>query len=319
MQALTFGELLWDVIEGKEYIGGAPFNLASHLAQMGADSAYVSTVGEDERGRKAREIAAEHGVEIDYIGIDAELETGIVLVELDEKGSPTYDIREDSAWDRISLNDEQLDRLRRRKWDVFSFGTLAQRTEENRRMLRRIVEAAAPEELFYDVNLRLDYYGKDVITESLQLATILKLNDEEVPEVSRLLYGEKVLDRAFCERMEKDFGIHTTCITRGKQGASICWRGEYFHVPVVPIQVADTVGAGDSFSAAFLYGYFTTGDVRKAGNLASLVSSYVASKKGAIPAYDEPVRKAIQRVTREASEREGSEKESNEQDDYVSS
>ncbi len=302
MQALTFGELLWDVIEGKEYIGGAPFNLASHLAQMGADSAFVSAVGDDERGRKAKELAAEHGVETEYIGTDGELETGIVLVELDEKGSPTYDIREGSAWDRIVLSEDQFDLLRRREWDVCSFGTLAQRSEENRKMLHRMVKAAEPKELFYDVNLRLDYYGKDVIADSLNLATILKLNDEEVPEVSRLLYGEKVLDRGFCERMEKDFGIHTTCITRGKLGASICWRGEYFHVPVVPIQVADTVGAGDSFSAAFLYGYFTSGDVKKAGNLASLVSSYVASKKGAIPSYDEPVTKAINRVTREASE-----------------
>ncbi len=302
MHALSFGELLWDIIEGEEHIGGAPFNLAAHLAQMGADSALVSSVGKDELGRRALDYAAENGVGTEFVGLDEGLETGTVLVELDEKGSPTYDIREGSAWDRIALSEEQLKKLELREWDVLAFGSLAQRTEGNRAVLTRLVEKAAPAELFFDVNLRQNYYSRDVIADSLRLASILKLNDDEVPEISTLLYGEKILDRAFCERMEKEWGIHTVCITRGKQGASICTRGEYFHVPVIPVSVGDTVGAGDSFSAAFLYGYFTTGDVRKAGNLASLVSSFVASKNGAIPSYDEPVRKAIDRVKREAEE-----------------
>lgn len=302
MKALSFGEVLWDIIEGEEYIGGAPFNLASHLARMGVDSAMISAVGNDERGKRALEIAGKHGVETAFVNTDENAETGTVLVSLDEKGSPSYDIREDSAWDRISLPRDKMEKLRRRKWDVFTFGTLAQRMQNNRDVLKTVIDAAGPKELFYDVNLRLHYYSEEIIADSLRYATILKLNDDEVPLVSELLYGRKILDRSFCEKMEKDWGVHTTCITRGKEGASVCSRGEYFHVPVVPVRVVDTVGAGDSFSAAFLFGYFVSQDVHKAADLASIVSSFVASMSGAIPAYDEPVRKAIARVKREAEE-----------------
>ena len=302
MRALSFGEILWDIIEGNEHLGGAPFNLASHLAQMGADSVLVSAVGDDDRGRRALEIASKHGMETGFIGTDGELETGTVLVELDEHGSPAYDIREHVAWDRIDPTSAQLSRLKRRTWDVLTFGTLAQRSEHNRDVLDRIAEAASPRECFFDVNLRLDYYDEEVVRRSMEKASILKLNNEEVPEISRLLYGEEVLDREFCERTEKEWDVHTTCITRGKQGASVYRSGEYYHIPVVPVKVADTVGAGDSFSAAFLYGLFTTGEVKKSGDLAALVSSFVASRNGAVPAYDEPVRKAIYRLTRESRE-----------------
>ncbi|MFP4180350.1 MAG: carbohydrate kinase family protein [Spirochaetaceae bacterium] len=301
MNALSFGEILWDVIEGKEHIGGAPFNLASHLAMMGADSAIISAVGDDKRGKKALEKAVEYGIDTRFINTEKSVNTGIVEVELDKGGSPSYDIKEDSAWDFIELSPEQLQQLSSSKWDVFTFGSLAQRSEQNRLVLEKIIEAAAPTELFFDVNLRLDYYNREIIADSLRNATILKLNDDEVPVVSRLLYGEKVLDRAFCERMEREWGIHTTCITRGEKGSSVFCRGHYSRVPIVPVEVADTVGAGDSFSAAFLYGYFTTGDVKRAINLASLLSSFVASKNGAIPAYDEPVRKAVERISREGS------------------
>lgn len=302
MNALSFGEILWDVIEGKEHIGGAPFNLASHLAMMGADSAIISAIGDDKRGKRALEKAVAHGIDTRFLNTEKSVETGIVKVELDENGSPSYDIKEGSAWDYIELSEEQLQQLSVSTWDVFTFGTLAQRSTQNRRILQNIIEAAEPGEIFFDVNLRLDYFNREIIADSLRNATILKLNDDEVPIVSKLLYGEKVLDRAFCERMEKEWGIHTTCITRGKRGASVCCRGHYNNVPIVPVEVADTVGAGDSFSAAFLYGYFTTGDVKRAVNLASLVSSFVASKNGAIPAYDEAVEKAVERIRREAAE-----------------
>ncbi|MFO7848760.1 MAG: PfkB family carbohydrate kinase, partial [Spirochaetia bacterium] len=111
MNALSFGEVLWDVIEGKEHIGGAPFNLASHLAMMGAYSALISAVGNDERGINALKKAGEHGIDTRFISTEKSLETGIVKVELDAKGSPSYDIREGSAWDHIELTEEQLKQL----------------------------------------------------------------------------------------------------------------------------------------------------------------------------------------------------------------
>ncbi len=304
MKTLAFGEVLWDIIKGEEFIGGAPFNLASHLAEMGADSAMVSAVGDDERGTRALAAVKEKGVIDDFIARRPGLPTGIVEVQLDEAGKPTYDIREGSAWDSIELSAAQMKAISAVKWDILAFGALAQRTERNRTTLAKVLAAAAPREIFCDVNLRLDYYSKEIIAKSLEYCTILKLNDEEVPVISELLYGKEILDQEFCRKMREDWDIHTTAITRGKDGASVWRGGHYVHVPVVDVKVVDTVGAGDSFSAAFLFGLHFTDDIERAANLAALVSSFVASRSGAIPAYDEPVQKAIERVYREATESE---------------
>jgi fructokinase len=316
MNALSFGEVLWDVIENEEHIGGAPFNLASHLAQMGADAALISAVGMDERGRNAIGKARHYGLHSEYISERSELPTGVVHVTVDEKGSPSYDIREDSAWDDIRLTEEQERRLSETSWDVLAFGTLAQRTKENRSTLARVVEASGAREFFFDVNLRLGYYDEQILRQSLEYATILKLNEEEVKEVSQLVFGEEVEGEEFCRRMEREWDLHTVIVTRGGNGASVYRAGEYFHVPVIDVTVRDTVGAGDSFAAAFIYGYFVAENLRIAANLAALVSSYVASASGAVPAYDEPVRKAIERVRREAMdeipEEEGSAAEAEE-------
>ena len=302
MNAITFGEVLWDVIENEEHIGGAPFNLASHLAQMGADAAFVSAVGRDERGRKAVEKAHSYGLHTEFISERSEAPTGVVYVTVDEKGNPSYDIQEGAAWDDIRLTEEQERRLSETSWDVLTFGTLAQRTPENRTTLARVIEASGAREVFYDVNLRLHYYDEKILRQSLEYTTILKLNDEEVKEVGRLVLGDTPEGEEFCRRMEKEWDLKVVIITRGGRGASIYSRGEYFHVPVIDVSVRDTVGAGDSFSAAFLYGFFVAESLHIAANLAALVSSYVASSNGAVPVYDEPVRKAIERVRREASD-----------------
>jgi fructokinase len=301
MQALSFGEILWDIIDAKEHIGGAPLNLASHLAQMGEDTAMVSAVGADERGRKAVERLQALGIDDSCVSTAKERDTGVVLVELDERGSPSYDIRENSAWDYIHPTPQQLEYLRRRSWDVFCFGTLAQRSEENRRSIERVIEAASPRELFFDVNLRLEYFTKEILSRSIDWASILKLNDEELPVVSRLLFDQVLPDERFCKRMRAERQVHTVCITRGKEGASVYRGSEQHHVPVVPVKVVDTVGAGDSFSAAFLHGLLKTGDAKSSIELAVLVSSYVASKSGAVPEYDESISKAIEELGGEST------------------
>lgn len=296
MKTLAFGEILWDVIDGKEHIGGAPFNLASHLARLGADSAIVSALGDDGRGKRALEMLRSMGLRSSFVGIADGLPTGVVMVELDGAGKPTYDIREGSAWDRIELSRAQLKAIGREEWDILACGSLAQRTEHNRKSLRILLEAAAPKDVFFDVNLRLDYFSVEILRETLDLTSILKLNDEEVPVVSDLVLGKKLGDIEFCRVIEEDWKIHTIAITRGRDGASVYKGDRYIHVPVVDVSVVDTVGAGDSFSAAFLYGLHRTGDILVAAELASQVSSFVAGSAGAIPDYSEDLLDAINRL-----------------------
>lgn len=299
MRALAFGEILWDIIDNEEYIGGAPFNCAAHLAQMGAESAIVSALGEDARGSKALVEMERLNIRTDFISRSSNLPTGTVNVSLDHQGKPEYDIREGSAWDAVHLEPEQKKALGKEEWDVVIFGSLAQRTEGNRKILREVIETAAPREVFFDVNLRLDYYSRNIITESLRMATILKLNDEEAPLISEMLYGEVLPDQTFCEKMEMDWSIPTTVLTRGKDGASVYRRDHYIHVPVVDVRVVDTVGAGDSFSAAFLYGYFMTGEIEQGARLAAEVSSFVASRNGAVPSYSKEIQSILAKVPAE--------------------
>ncbi|HDQ13915.1 MAG TPA: carbohydrate kinase [Sediminispirochaeta sp.] len=296
MRALSFGELLWDIIDGREYIGGAPFNLAAHLARMGAESYLVSAVGEDELGSRALEKMREIGVSREFINIQRDYPTGVVSVELDEGGTPVYHIKEQSAWDHISLNPEQLSRISDTSWDVLSFGSLAQREANNRRLLPQVVEAAAAKEVFFDVNLRLNYYSKGLLKELLGYTDILKLNDEELAPVSRLFFGAEIEAQDFASELFRREKTHTLILTRGRLGSSVYTRTQKIHIPVVDVRVKDTVGAGDSYSAAFLFAYHHGGDVEKAANLAALVSSYVAGSPGAVPVYDEAVRKAVYRV-----------------------
>ncbi|MGC9312520.1 MAG: carbohydrate kinase family protein [Sediminispirochaetaceae bacterium] len=297
MKVLAFGEILWDIIEGREHIGGAPFNCAAHLAQMGAEAAIVSAVGEDDRGVRALDEVRRLGIRTDLIGRNPDHPTGIVMVSLDSRGKPTYEIREGSAWDVIKLDRNRMEAIGGEEWDVLALGTLAQRTEGNIRELHRVMEAAAPRELFFDVNLRLDYFSPKILRDSLSRTTILKLNDEEVPVISEMLLGGEYMDRRFCEMAEEKWDIHTTVLTRGKEGASVYQEGRYIHVPVVDVQVADTVGAGDSFSAGFLFAYYHTGDTKKGAELASQVSSFVASQSGAIPPYDQNIREKLKSIS----------------------
>jgi len=296
MKVLAFGELLWDIIDGVEHIGGAPFNMAAHLSKMGAEAGMVSAVGRDKRGTRALEEVRRLGIRTDLIAETAQFPTGIVNVEVDAHGKPTYEIREGSAWDRIELDAGQMKTVSEETWDIAAFGTLAQRTSYNREVLKKVLEGAAPKEVFFDVNLRLEYYNAGILEDSLNAATILKLNDEEVPVISKLVFGREIPDEDFCRTIEKERGIPTTVLTRGKQGALVYHRGTIIHVPIIDVPVADTVGAGDSFSAGFLYGYFQTGDAGKGARLAAELSSFVASRSGAIPSYNEHIEGVVRNI-----------------------
>lgn len=296
MKTLLFGEILWDIIDNKPYIGGAPFNLSAHLAKMGLESTLISSVGKDVLGRKALKEAEKRGMNSSLISIHPNLPTGIVEVNLDERGHPTYMIKEDVAWDNIIIDQDLTDGLTKTKWEIFCFGTLAQRTKENRELLGRIMSWAHPRHVFYDVNLRQNYYRKEWIEKSLCQSSIVKLNDREALIVSELLFGETLKQENFVNRISQDYDLSIVCITHGKNGSSIYYNGKLEKIPGINGPVADTVGGGDSYSAGFLFSYLCGTSIYEAAEFAEIVGNFVVSQSGAVPKYPKWLEKEIENL-----------------------
>lgn len=292
IKALTFGEALFDIIKGSAHLGGAPLNLAAHLAKLGAKSAVITAVGKDKLGEILLSRAEAMGIDTSYILTDEKRPTGTVTVKLQAEGIPVFTINEGVAWDAITLGEKEFQDLSREEWDVFCFGTLAQRTKENRKTLKRLFSEVKAKNFFYDVNLRTGYYKKEWILSSLEHTTILKMNEEEATTISCLLSDTEdsckpfSTYKAFCHFItEKYPEISVICITKGPKGAAVYHKDIYEEVETTPVEVADTVGAGDAFSAGFLYTCLSGYGVSKATSIACILGSYVASKPGSVPEY----------------------------------
>lgn len=194
LRLLSFGELLWDLFEGEERIGGAAFNLAAHAARCGLEAHLLSRVGHDDLGHRALEAARHFDVATDAIQIDPQNPTGTVTVTISQEagreGQPTYTIHAPVAWDFIAADPDTLEHLTAKPFDVVCFGTLAQRGEVSRASLLQLLDACKTDTLFFDINLRQHYYSKEIVTHGLQHATILKLNDEELPILAAMLYSK---------------------------------------------------------------------------------------------------------------------------------
>ena len=279
MKALSFGEILFDVIGDTEHLGGAPFNLAAHLSRLGNEASIVSAVGRDERGDKIMAEIKRLGVGESYMQTN-EFPTGYVQVEIDEAGKPTYTIHENVAYDNIC--DINLDN----EFNCFCFGTLTQRNQVSRDSLYKILENTKIKQVFYDVNLRQNYYSLELIEASLQYATIVKLNDEEVLVLSQLLFQEDLSEANFVKKIIDKYNLQIVIVTRGGEGCAVYSQDEKVEVPGIKIIIKDTVGAGDAFSAGFLHKYFETGNLGESAKFANELGAYVASRAGAIPEDD---------------------------------
>jgi fructokinase len=287
MKALVFGEILWDIIKGKPYLGGAAFNLAAHLAKMGGDVSVLSAVGDDELGRLALKHAREYGIDSTCIETDPDRPTGTVDVIVDESGQPDYTIHEGVAFDAITLDEKRLARIAATTWDVVYIGTLAQRSTENRDTLTRVLSAVRRNQVFYDVNLRQTYFTLERIERSLLASTIVKINDDESDALSRMLYGDVMPIEAVARRLLDSYGLEVVIVTRGGEGAYLHSADRSCYTTAADVEIVDTVGAGDSFSAAFLFSYLSGQPLAVAGNLASELADYVVTQSGAIPEYPE--------------------------------
>ncbi len=278
---IGIGEALWDLLPDGRKIGGAPANFAYHASQCGYESLAVSAVGDDELGRELM-------LEFDRAGLHYHLAqtpypTGTVTVCLDEQGVPHYQINTDVAWDHIPWTQE-LEAIARRTRAV-CFGSLAQRGEASRGTILRFLDAVpqgAGSLRIFDINLRQHFYSLQVIEQSLQRSDILKINDEELVVVQALLQLQGDNEQELCRCLLECYDLDYVVLTCGAVCSHACSRTEYSYVPTPRVEVADTVGAGDSFTAAFVTGLLDGHGLAEAHHRATRVSAHVCTQHGAM-------------------------------------
>lgn len=272
------GEILWDMLPAGKALGGAPANFAYHALRLGEEGWAVSAIGDDPLGAEIMEIVAEK--RLNHLIAVTDQPTGTVRVSLDAKGVPSYNITEDVAWDNIPFTPE-MEALAVRA-DAVCFGSLVQRMASRDSVLR-FLRATRPEALrVFDINLRQHYYSREVIDESLKLADILKINDEEIRIVADM-FGLGDDDTAACRALIARYGLQLVILTKGADGSEVITEDESFPQKAGKVKVVDTVGAGDSFTAAFVVAYLRGLSLSDAQRLANETAAYVCSCKGAMP------------------------------------
>ena len=268
------GEILWDMLPSGKALGGAPANFAYHAGRLGEEGWAVSAVGDDELGREIRAIVADKG--LGNIIATSDKPTGTVEVQLDEKGVPSYNIKEDVAWDNIPFTAE-MEALAARA-DAVCFGSLVQRMS-SRQTVMRFLRAMRPDALkVFDINLRQHYYNAEVIEESLRLSDILKINDDEIGIVSKMFsLGED--PTLACRELIARYGLDLVILTKGPDGSEVITANQVIPQGTDDVEIVDTVGAGDSFTAAFVVSYLRGDTLTQAQRLASETASYVCSRR----------------------------------------
>lgn len=283
---LAVGEVLFDVIEGEYKLGGAPFNVAAHMAKLGHHSYILSSVGKDPLGNRIMQEAEELNVRTDLIVRDKIRPTGTVLVDF-EDGEPQYEIVRDVAWDFLETD---FDSIGKHEWEVVAFGSLAQRSAHNQAFFNQLFRKLQVRWRYFDCNLRQDYFNREILEQSLRFADIGKFNEQEIQLSSDLLYGQKMRPEAFATRIQDDFDMKMIVFTMGEDGSRAWYEGKMYQQPSQSIQIADTIGAGDAFNAGFLHAWTGRAGVEEALESGNRLGAYVASHKGAIPEYTEEIR-----------------------------
>lgn len=274
------GEILWDVFPERKILGGAPANFAYHISQFGYNGYAVSAIGNDQLGKEILSNLAEK--ELNYLIETTSYPTGTVMVTLNSAGVPQYEICENVAWDNIPFTTETENLAKKTK--AVSFGTLAQRSEVSRETIKRFLKTM-PDDSYriFDINLRQHFYTKDLIEESLRLSNILKINDEEIVVVSQLYDMKEDNEQDICKRILKDYDLDIVILTKGVDGSFVFMSKEVSFLPTPKVHVADTVGAGDAFTATFIASYMHGNRMSEAHQLAVDVSAYVCTQHGAMP------------------------------------
>ncbi len=296
---LGIGELLWDVLPSGARLGGAPANFTVMAGRLGSHAAVLSRIGRDDLGRRAVEILDPLPADTEFLQVDPVHETGRVTVAF-QNGQPHYTIHEPAAWDFLELSDEWVSLAERA--DAICFGSLAQRSLESRQTIQTLAaQTQAGCVRVFDVNLRAPFYSSEVVQESLELATVMKMNDAEVPLVLGLL-GLQAFDpqapgalRAAAQRLLEEFPtLRMVAVTRGGAGSLLVSRDTWHEHPGIPVKVADTIGAGDAFTAAMIHYLLRGADLATLNEAGNHWGGWLASQSGAMPDLDDRVRTRIE-------------------------
>jgi fructokinase len=275
------GEVLWDLLPTGKQLGGAPANFAYHAHELGADTRVITRIGSDALGREILNRFEALGLRSDYVGIDSKAPTGTVSVELSSDGQPRFTIHTDVAWDNLQITDLALALMARA--DAVCFGSLAQRNAVARDAIRAMVAATPAESLrVFDINLRQQFFSRETIQRSLELANVLKINDQELPVLAKMfgLHGEP---RAQIEDLASKFNLVAVALTRGARGSLLFSKGRFSEHSGLQVRLVDSVGAGDAFTAAMVIGFLLGCDLDEINKRANALAAYVCSQTGATP------------------------------------
>ncbi len=276
---VCFGEVLWDVYLDTRKLGGAPFNVAAHLSQLGSQANIITRVGADSLGDEIIKAFDQYGIDNTYCQIDKSVQTGVVNVTLDKDGKPTYDIKQPSSWDFIESTNENSCLVR--KSDALLFGSLACRTRANFDTLKTLSKVADLN--ICDLNIRLDYYTLELVDSLLQICDILKINDEEAELLCDFYQLEIPELYTF---LSSKFSIQLIIQTLGAKGAEAYENGILYASKGFSVEAVDTVGSGDAFLASFLHHYLGGKGAHQSLVEGCKLGAYVATQKGAIPSHN---------------------------------
>ena len=279
------GEILWDMLPDGKKLGGAPANFAYHTQSMGANSIVISAVGDDPLGKEILDQLNLIHLETSYIEISPFHPTGTVEVKLDSSGKPDFIIHKDVAWDYIPFTQNVKDLAE--ELDAICFGSLAQRSDISRQSIGQMLRSTSEHCLrIFDINLRQEYYNFDIINESLRYANCLKLNEDEFPLVAEM-FSISGSEEYILNEIITRFELKIIALTKGEEGSILHTREESSFLKSVKVNVIDTVGAGDAFTAALGLGFLQNLSLQKIHEQATHLSAYVCTQNGATPVLPE--------------------------------
>jgi fructokinase len=285
MNIISIGEVLWDVFGDAEHLGGAAFNFGAHARILGHSVSLISAVGEDPRGRRILERMDAMGLPTRFVRQEKDHPTGIVTVSLDTSGQPHFTIHRPAAYDFPDLSDGDLGELSSGRPDWIYFGTLFQMSPQAKALTMKVIDANPEARRFYDVNLRENCHEASLVNELMSLATAVKLNDQEVDTIQSMFGWSYRSLQDFCHGAARKFGWEAVCVTRGEAGCVLLVGDKCVAAEGYEVRVADTVGAGDAFAAAFVHGMGEGWPAQEVADFANRVGALVASRPGGTPSW----------------------------------